>query len=456
MAIDNTSLMTEVAAITTSRTPLPSFQPRAELRANGELIPIIKVMALETRRAYINAYSDVVFLDVVIASGTFAHHVYPYRDDLRVMLYSRPVSMIEQRALEDEELVAQEFRAILHTVDSPVMEGNGSAQNNETELNLTDIRQYRLELIDLTAEQLRAMTVGVALQENLPEDALRYLLTRMSRDVVIDDEQAVHGVNIVPVDNDQPFRQMMIKHGTPVTDLADLFQNTVGLYSTGVGAYIQRNSWYVYPLFDHTRFDQEQRTLTLINVPPRRYKGIERTYRQTANQTIALVAGTVRSADMSNVAMINQGNGTRFADPDRLFRVFGISNADNTALAVREEMVNEIKATDRATGMNHAPLSSQQMTTNKFTQMSMLAARNGTFISIQWDRSNIDAIIPGMPVKFMYEVNQTVAETTGTVLEAIHLTTSTAPGIIQGTYVTQTILLIFVEKTIDWKTLSGD
>lgn len=456
MAIENTSLIAEVDAIVHSRSPLPFTAPRAELTAGGENIPILKVMALEIRRAYATSHSDVVFLDVVLMAGTFAHRVFPNKDDLFVTLHMDPVRSGQSDPDLDEAIETQTFRAVLHDTGSEVLDSSSPEVTTETTLNLADIRQYRLELIDLATEQMRMMTVGTVLHNTEPGESLRTLMTRVIQDVVIDEEQAVSGVEMVDVDNVEPFRQMIVPHGTPILDLADLFQNTAGLYTTGIGSYLQKKTWHVFPLYDVTRFDHAEKTLTLINVPRRRFSGMDRTFRMTANQIIALVTGEVRSEDATDVSLINEGNGVRFADPDRVFQIFGISEGDNKSTAVREEVVNEIIAVEPKSGLNYAPIPATKMTSNRYRQLSELAVRKGSFIVCQWEFSIVDAIVPGMPVKFLYEVDGSVTETQGQVLEVNHYLMSNTPGLTRSGFTTQSVMLLFVDKKIEWNDFTGD
>lgn len=449
MAIEDTSLIAEVNAILGSRETIRFKRPVAELRTENDTIPIIKIMALEIRRHYSTSHSDVVFADVIIPEGVFNYRVFPNRENLIMTIFMYPTQGLYQDGMEDEPIDTQSFRAILHTEGSKVIEGDSMMQLDEAAMDISTIRQHRFELIDLTAEQMRLMTVGTVLRDTTPEEGLKYLMSHVSSQVEVEDELTVQGVDVVPMDHTETLKQFVIPHGTPVTDLADLFQNSVGLYGTGVGTYLQKGIWYVYPLYDHTRFEKSERTLTLIRVPPRRLAGVDRTYRKTANQTIALCTGQVASIDVTEDAYLNQGNGVRFANPDRLFKAFGVSDQNKTT-AMRNEVVSEAITVERKTELNFAPFADDQVTKNPFRQLSSLASRAGSFITLLWDYSDVDSIYPGQPVRFMYEANNEVFETDGIVLEAIHVYMSGQPGVIAGAYTSQTALLIYVNRKLDW------
>lgn len=443
MALENSSLLAEVQAIQSAPPKPVNRKLTAEILANNIKFPIMKVVGMTVHRDYVNNFADETFIEVIMGSGQFAHRVYPYKSNLILTVYSRNVDPVTKDNLRAAAIRVEQYRAILVDSQSETMEKKDDTAPSEEAMDLTDLKRVRFQLIDLGVEQIRSMTVGTIAQGMAPGDTLKALLTYMIKNAKVDDRQAVTGVEMYTPTNTEVIKQLPIKHAVPLTDLGDLIQNSAGIYSTGFGTYIQKGLWYVYPLCDWERFDKDLKSLTLIGVPKKRYNGTERTFRQTSNQTIALVSGEISTADLADRRRMNEGNGVRFTDPDRALQAFTVTDG-NKATVLRSELNNELVTHDSPTGLNRTPMAGKAFTTNKMVQLSQLAAREGTIMAVAWEYSDIDAIYPGMPVKFMYESEGSVVEVQGCVWEAIHTFKAIQPGITEGPHQCTTMLLINV------------
>ncbi len=227
-----------------------------------------------------------------------------------------------------------------------------------------------------------------------------------------------------------------------------LLQHKIGgIYPTGLGMYLFKQHWYVYPLFDLKRFDQTTKTLTLINVPTNQMPGIERTFRKTANQIIALVTGEVKHKDLTEAMLLNQGNGVRFLDSRRVIDNFADTTAgENKAVVMRAENNSEFVTDERTSGLNNVQTAGSRITANKFAEMSKLARRTGSELQCLWENSDMGAIYPGMPVKYMYIRDNRIHELKGTVLGAQHYIQTHGKGMTDTRHRTDTALHLFVER----------
>jgi len=403
----------------------------------------MKVVGMVVHRDYVNNYADETFLEVIMGAGQFANRVYPYKSNLVLTLYSRNVDPVTKDNLRAAAIRVEQYRAVLVDSQAETMEKKDDTAASTEAMDLTDLKRVRFQLIDMGVEQIRSMTVGTIPQNCAPGDILKTLLTHMIKDAKVDDRQSVTGVEMWPPTNTEVVKQVPIKHRLPLTDLGDLMQNAVGLYSTGFGNYIQKGLWYVYPLCDWERFDNDLKSLTLIGVPKKKFNGTERTFRQTANQTIALVSGEISTADMTERRRMAEGNGVRFTDPSRALKAYTVTEG-NKATVMRDELNSEFTTHESPTGFNRTPSAGKPFTANKMVQLSQLTAREGTLMAVAWDYSDIDAITPGMPVKFMYESEGSIVEVQGIVWEAIHTFKAIQPGITEGPHQCTTMLLLNV------------
>jgi len=439
----------EIDAILDRDNELPDYRLEIELTAGGEVILIQKIAALEIRRSYWSNHSDIALVDLAILAGTFHHVVYPNKEDLFVTLIWRPMKGSFNEPLEEEDVLSTRYKAYVNVKSSSTIDNNRLEDANEETMNLGQIDVYRFQLISPFVDKARKMTYGTVLTNTTIMHGLRSIITEEIAKIGLEDTENLKGLDIIEPDHKGPYPQLVIPHGTPILGLPDFFQDTIGIYSTGVGTYIQNDNWFIYPLYDLTRFDDAEHTLTLINIPRRHFYGIDKTYRTTDNQVIALVVGQVASLDLSEEIQQNAGHGSRFANPDLVFNSFGVSNADNTSTIARAELVSEIYTSDPVDSERMALMSKNRIRANKYAELSEMALRKGSYISCQWTFSNIALIEPGMPVKYIFETKGEIKEILGVVVEAHHFMMPNKPGIRDWDMNTQTTLLLFVEQFTD-------
>lgn len=448
MELRDSPLWNEVNAIAFEPTTKPPIHGwTATFMANGKEILPLKVLSLTIVREFRQAYGDEIILEVMIPAGDFVYDIYPYRQDLKVVL-QRQVSNTEEGLGMAPDIESQILRASLVDDQSVTVEGLRNSAHSKNALNLSDTMTIRFQLLDLALERIRLHSVGGLFRDASPAQVLEYILTTVSTGLDLDESNQIKGVEMVESPNSDPHRQIVIPHGTRFPELPTYLHYRVGgIYPTGMGVYLFKNHWYVYPLYDLTRFDQSVKTLTLINIPKNQMPGIERTYRKTSNQVIALVTGDVKHIDKTEAQLLNHGNGVRYMDARKTVDGFAdTANGDNKAIVTRGENNNEFVTDERTTGLNNIQMSSSRITANKFAELSKMARRAGAEIQCVWENSDMGEIYPGMPVKYMYVKDDRIHELKGVVLAAQHYVQTHGVGITNSRHRTDTALHLFVSR----------
>ncbi len=446
MELRDSPLWNEISAIAfeqEGRIPLTGW--KAVFLADGKELQAMKVVSITIVRDFRQAYGDEITLEVMLPSGEFVYDIYPHRQDLKVVL-SREVADRQGELGLSPDIDSQQLRATLIDDHSLTVEGLlNSVHSKDT---LVDIMTVRFQLLDLALERVRLHSVGGLFRDATPAQVLEYILTSVSTGLDLDETNVIRGVEMVESPNSDAHRQIIIPHGTRFPELPRFLHERVGgIYPTGMGVYLFKNHWYVYPLFDLTRFDQSIKTLTLINLPKNQLPGVERTYRKTPHQVIALITGDVKHLDNSEAQLLNLGNGVRYVDARRVVDGFAdTAGGDNKALISRTENNNEFVTDKRNSGLNNLQTSSARTTSNKFAELSKLAQRAGSEIQCVWENSDMGEIYPGMPVKYMYVKDDQIHELKGVVLAAQHYVQTYGVGITDSRHRTDTALHLFVSR----------
>lgn len=416
------------------------------IRAGDVDITPLKVLTLERVRDYEKDFADQTLLEVVMGIGTYSKVLHRAKDRLWVTLHFLPLQEVTGHLAFDTAFSMIEYRAVLIDQGNPTAEGNQAMVGTIDQLDLGDIAAVRFQLLDPATELLRAQSVGGIYRQTTPGDLLRSALDITRAQVSLPQEQRIRGVDAVSYDNTTPRSQIAVPHGTPLTALPDwLQQRGGGIYSTGVGCYMQAQQWYLYPVYQLARYQQTSAALTIINVPARRFPNVERTYRAEGRSVTVLSTGEVTFRAVGEVSQVQDGNGIRFTDTSTVLEGVGVVQ-DNRLTIARARRNSEFAAEARTSGVNHAPVLRSESATNAYAAYSQLAPRQGVAAVVTWENSVPALLYPGHPVCFYYVEDNVVKALQGTLLQCIHRTTLAEPGVTATRHRTDSVLTLFLEK----------
>ena len=205
------------------------------------------------------------------------------------------------------------------------------------------------------------------------------------------------------------------------------------------------NYWYIYPPYDTTRFTKAKRVLTIINLQADRYPNPERSYRLNGDNVILLSTSQVIHVDKSEEAMLNGGNGVRFADASAMMKS-AVKVEGNKAIFDKSENASEFIFEERETGLNMVMESQTKITGNKNFEYSKLAAKNGGIFQCTWENANLDVLTPGMPTKILYMEKDEPRELYGILVGVDGQIAPITPGGGEKQFRCNVALTIFVER----------
>ncbi len=452
MAYDDTSLNQEINAIIRNGANPVHYEWTAVITTpKGDLTPM-KVLSIDIHRDYVGNYCDELFLTVTMGLGTYQHQVVPYAANLTAVLKRKPVKEGGQDGDLTSDIEAQSLRATPIKISSAALEGNTTFATDQYSGDLTAFVSVQFQLVDLAIEQARMQSGGTIVKNTTVGDAIKYLITKLSANLKVDVNHKVRGVDMATPNNLQVYQHVIVPHGTKIVDIPGYIAHHFGApYSAGMGAYLQKSIWYIYPLYDLARFDKSTRSLTVINVPRNRMPRADRSFRRTFNQLIIIATGMVEHNDPSEHLQLTHGNGSRYANARATMEGF-VTVKNNKATAQRVTNANEYLAKARPNTLNNVQMSESRITANTFDEMGHLASRLGSLVMVTWENSDPGAIFPGMAAKYVYEVNGQVYELKGAVLKSQTQIAPITPGLFPGPHRSTTVLTLFVERDLTWAT----
>jgi hypothetical protein len=431
MDIENSSLWREVQSVLGGGSK-PVHQTWAvRIFAGGDTIIPFKIVSVDIDRDYLNNYTDFILVDVRVPLGTYAKRLYPHLANVEIELKRVNIGETSDAAQLNDAVEVERYTAIMIDTGNPIIENGVGNTTSEEDLNRIEILTVKFQLLNKVLEQIRVIPVGGIRRNMTGEDVVKSVLTQ--------------GVRMVPASNQQKRSAVILPHNLEMVNVPHhVHYHCGGLYNSGLGYYLQDDYWHVFPAFDNTRFNEGGTTLTIINLPPRRLPGVERTYRKDGDNLVVLATGDSNFRDVSNTMQLNAGNGVRFADATSLLDSFA-TVANNKAQAARGRSNTEIITDKRPNGINYTPTAARSINANPYVEYSALAARQGSGINLVWENADHTLLYPGMPVRVMYLDGAEIKELYGVLLGA-HLYASLRDvGVTSERFVNNLTLSVFVK-----------
>ena len=449
MEFEESGLYQEYLAVTQSPNPV-HFAYSAIIHLNDmqlDLTPL-KMVQYDVNGDYEQNYSDEIMVRLLVPAGKYAYKIYPNQTNLDITIIKQPLMETGDTDNPNQQVQQQRFTAHLVDKGDPSLVGNGRNVVAEEDLDRLSLIEVDFQLVDKALEQVRTKTYGNIFRYMTGEDVIKGVLTEQSASIVIDNQQAVQGVQMVPADNKTKRDHIVIPQGTKLVNIPKyVHEKCGGIYGAGIGYYLQNAMWHVYPCYDPTRFTQADSTCTIILVPELKYPNLDRTYRQDGSNLVILATGKVKTKDNSDSKQMTFGNGLRFADASKIMEGF-TTTKDNKTLAARGATNSEFVSVQRPNGLNNVQVSANRLTANPYLEYSTLAARNGGLVGLVWEHSEPSLIVPGMLCRILYLSDDTIQQKYGVILKKLDSVQMAAPGLTVARHVTRTALSIFTQSQL--------
>ncbi|ABY62994.1 virion structural protein [Pseudomonas phage 201phi2-1] len=419
MSFDSTLLYKEAERVRDAGEGYHNVRTTVNILANGKWTQPNRVEHIHLVRDYSTGpLGDVRQLEVLMLLGDYTFDILPYRDNLTIDITEIP--LMEGNSARNWERFAgtKRYKAILDLEggDNTVLTNKQSAMTNKAQMNQVGMKSVVFTLVDEICYKLMMVTTGLTFRQMTSLDMIQYVHKLYFDQLFEGSSERIEGINVWRDQaNPAVIHQLALPDGIPLKDVCRFIQNDeCGVYPTGLGRYIQNKQFYVYPLFDTTRYSKNSKVLNIINMPNDRFKGSEKTFLDNDRSLTIIVTGTSIANDKSTGTKIQDGNGFRFGDLNKLLNTGTIK--DNRMLIDRATNLFEVTSETLADGLNNMRWSADRFTANPFKQYTTMAQQQGQPVTVQWTRGNADLLEPGMPVKFQTIDGATVNTYYGTLL----------------------------------------
>lgn len=449
MLFHNTSIAAEVSTIINSGPNDVHGYYYCQFYIKGNILPPHKIANIDIVCDYLNNYCDEVLIDVFLSPGTYENDIIPNKENIEIKVFNKPIHENDLEEDLKQDVAVLEGRAVLTDKNNQFFSNQTSGISKEVR-DKVGIQKVTFQIVNPMLEAFRMQSTGGIFRQVKCMDLIRTILMNISNINDVDQKYKVKGVDVAPGYNEEVKNHINIPQGIKVLEVPDYInKNIEGVYPAGLGFYLKKDVWYVYPTYDVEQFNKSNRTLTILRVPSDAVPVIERSYVANKNN-ITIVANKQTSLlDSSDIDQQNNGNGLRFTDAKNIIEDY-VKVDGNKATASRGKNVSEFLADQRDTKLNNVVSPTNRISSNMYYEMSKVAKRNGSIVDVIWEYSDASLLHPGMPVRFMTQQGTGISIIYGVLLASHEMIMLEGKGTSASKHKRSCSLSIFVKRRIKW------
>lgn len=417
------------------------------IKANGQEIQPNYIKDLKLDRLYHRNYADEVRITVGFNFADYQYNILPYKDKLEGILTKIPMSSsVEPDVVFTRSRLTNHYKVQLENANSSAISGDNPLTLAKDMAGKSQIVDVVLQLYNPVIDTIRKKTFGTVFRDTSPLDAVAYTLVKHAKVEGADASNSVLGINIDETFEREPRDHIIVPHNTALVEVPNVIDKQVGgVHPAQMRYYLQGQFWYLFPIFDHQRFNKHTRSLTIIKVPKHRLPSIEKTYRVAGDHVILLTTRETTHQDNSESLQLNEGNGVRFADANRVMNGF-YEVQDNKALAAASKNITEFKYEGRGDESDMIMEGGATISDQYNKEYANLARKSGSYLQTIWEHGDAELLYPGMPVRYIFQDGEVTRELYGSLNAVETMDYNTNNTITNPRFSTMILLTCFLSR----------
>lgn len=462
MALEHITVSQLFEDVYKHRRSATTFRTEVRIIAAGEEILVPEMINLRTIRDYMNATHDVTLLSVQVPITHYIDKVYPNKQELMVEIKYK-MSGPKGEKLDYPDIWIRKYKAILTDPVKPSLVQSDRQPVEGHVKAISSLYTIKLQLIDRIAYEMSfQQCAGIFPNSNVQSIIQTFLSYKLRRNeqrkpLINKDFEEVRGCDIVPCDNTQTGTHF-IPSGTKVVDMPAYLQREFGVYNTDIGYYYQMNYttedfyqtakggwWFVYPLYNFTRFNSAPRTLTVFVLPEKESLDMEKTFTYFDKQLFIFTTGASVNADYTEYDFYEKGNGIQFHRAEEV-RERWFKTENNRVYPDPQQTKRTASVYERKDNINDTRPVPGFFTENPYKYISQLSKANTVPLAVSWTNAMPDLIIPGMPVKVMFLNKSEIEEVDATVVSVDIINKKIRNSFVDDPYTTSANLTLLLDE----------
>jgi len=367
---------------------LPPTQYDAIITVKGQTVTVLKISALTITSNFVGNFTELYHLTVAV----------PYIQNR--MLLNRAYGDVQVKLLKKQRGKIVETINLRGVVLSSRDDDMESPTRYVAEADDKAFALAQLELMDEAFWKLRNVQVGNIYRKMTPLDVVRTVLSQTMPGNAI-----AHGqLQSIEYDEEEqtPYQCYSIPDSTEFMEFFDHIQNRFGVYSYGLGIFLQAGRWYLFRPYYPNKFQESKKKLVIYNLPKEQIGQLDESLDFTDNVRTIITGGQTRAFDYQDNNALNVGTGYR-AGSIRSIDGRAVSNSPGkVAKTTPDKFVAQANPSPHDSGITNARVLENHFIDHDKKIRSDLAKQRGQIVQVTWHQAHRGVVFPGMGVKFMY------------------------------------------------------
>jgi hypothetical protein len=457
-SIDKTPYWKDILAVVEGVNAKISFEYRVMLHTSQEDINVHKLLSLDIERDYVGNIADRINAKLHVPMGDYVKRIFPFRNNLEITVKRIQLNDINSTEEKNEKVRIERYKAIFLPENIKITGTDYESLSMET-LNQKSFVTVDLELVHRSLEILRTKTTSGIFKKAITAEVMEAVMVVESKKITVDGQPALDGFDMVPSKNTEKRDHITIPSFTRIANLPTFLQEKMGgVYPHGIGTYFQvwgdKKIWFVYPLYDTSRFNSGKPNCIIYAVPSHKLPGINRTFTKEGSLLSIVATSDKNYSDNAELGFMSEGTGFRMADA-RSFMSKPIKITADGPVGNRVSLNHETAVKDREDGLIYADTTDNRISQNPFHEYSKMSMMNIARINVVWENCKLELLYPGMPCKYIFMSGDKLMELEGCILHVHGLITITGNVTISTKHSTTALIVMAVKPHSDKPAVSN-
>lgn len=444
--IQQSPIFKTIEAIRSNTATRAKNQITAQIHTAKADLPVTKLISVDVSEDYVANVGPYIYVRFQMGFGDYARRLYPERANIEMTIKRVALNGINGNRQNDAKADLERYKAVLLPDDNPQVNAGDLERMSTEELNIQRMVVVVMQLVPLPLEAARSVSVDRNYTQVTLEDLIRAVMFSTANEVKIHGKAPVDAVNVVKPDNTKPVPVVTISAGTLLPNLATYLHKRHGVYGSGLGTFFKRyrdkNTWFVYPLYNTRRYQESVPKAVFYAIPKERFYGEVNTYRVTGDLLEALVVGNRAYRDNGDTDYQSEGSGFRLADAGAFMRK-PVEITKKGVKAKRSSLNHEVVNGNRPDGIGLAPRSQRGISSNPYVEYSAVVQRGLGRVDLTWQNGDIRQLYPGMPCQFVY-LEKNIPKTVNGVVLFAHSVEAPASQVFSDTTFQSAVQVVLV------------
>lgn len=413
--------------------PTPIFDHIIELFVDGKPFKVYSMNTFIREADYYNTIFERAKVLLAVAPSTKNQVLSKAFDKITLVVTSR---------INNKIIDKKRYLAFVHDIVDKDMAAVSKEMVESYKQDLTSVAWVYLELLEESGWEFNLKQVGGQYPATNPLNLIKYFLAKYKLRDKLPQSEFIYSINVAE-EEQTDYSVISLKDGINFTDIFDYLQNHYGVYSRGIGAFLNRQQWTIFKPYDKDKFDQGGKRLVIYNVPPDQMSHITNNFYVDRDVTYLAVAGETKIHNELDKTAYNEGTGVRFNDIRALEKRNSQEIKKDTYETNPALYMTQVNTNPLAKGV-YAPVAANPFTDNPKQHASEMAKRRGIVVQVVWDYGMYQLLEPGMGVNFYYPSQDGIKNVKGTLLGAVDFNKAKANDFNSNTFIPQIALTLML------------